>query len=371
MNNLINAIAQPTILLTLILSTGINQVYARNLQPKTENNQQSSLILTQKYETEEQIRIRVYKTANPAVVTIKHDRGSGSGFIVSKDGFVITNSHVLENAPHTVTVILADGRELIGDVRGFQREGVDLAGVKIRDQNNLPTLKLASSKSVQVGQSVYAIGSPFQLQNSFTSGVVSRIDQKRGWIQHDAPINHGNSGGPLLNSQGQVIGINTLLINPYGESYAGISVALTIDYIQPFVTALKKGDKSLIADEYQAPKNKEIPTKELPTNGEFIRGKLQENDNILPNGTYYQTYVFFGLAGQKITLEMNSNQMDPFVLLLSPDGKSIVAENDDISHNNFNAKLVTTLPETGVYFVITNSFEKGETGEYQLRALLQ
>jgi serine protease Do len=215
------------------------------------------------------------------------------------------------------------------------------------------------------------IGSPFgeDNANTFSSGIISKINEKKGWIQHDAPINHGNSGGPLLNSQGQVIGINTSLINPYGESYAGISVALIVDYIQPFLTALLRDDSSLIAQTPQNPNDQPI-VHNLPTNGQFITGRLQSSDQVLFNGSHYQLYTFSVYAGQKVTLEMNSNQIDPS-LLISLDGKSILAENDDISPTNFNSRLVVTLPQTGVYQVYAHAFERGETGEYQLRAFLQ
>ncbi len=118
--------------------------------------------------------------------------------IVSQDGLIITNAHVLEDAPtKTVTVVLANNKRLPADIIGFAKNGLDLAAIKIRNQKNLPTLPLA--KSAQVGQSVYAIGSPFGYdnQNNFTAGVVSNIDTLTGVIKHDARINPGNSGGPL------------------------------------------------------------------------------------------------------------------------------------------------------------------------------
>jgi len=117
------------------------------------------------------------------VVKIEHGETSGSGFIVTTDGLVLTNAHVLEDAPPTVTVILADETRVLADVVGFQGQGLDLAAVKIRSRKNLGTLSLAAPGSVRVGQSVYAIGSPFGLENTFTSGVVSRLDcaARRPW----------------------------------------------------------------------------------------------------------------------------------------------------------------------------------------------
>ncbi|MBD2140294.1 trypsin-like peptidase domain-containing protein [Anabaena sp. FACHB-1250] len=208
----------------------------------TPANHYSQSIISQN--SEEQTRIKVYQKASPAVVYINTGKASGSGFIVSRDGLIITNAHVLEDAPATVTVILEDGKRLPADVIGFAKNGLDLAAIKIRHQRNLPTLSLA--KSAQVGQSVYAIGSPFGYdnQNNFTAGVLSNLDEQDGIIKHDARINPGNSGGPLLNSQAQVIGVNTAIRLDRNGSNTGISIAILVNKIQPFLTAIRQGNIS-------------------------------------------------------------------------------------------------------------------------------
>ncbi|MBE9217505.1 S1C family serine protease [Dolichospermum flos-aquae] len=208
----------------------------------TPANHYSQSIISQN--SEEQTRIKVYQKASPAVVYINTGKTSGSGFIVSRDGLIITNAHVLEDAPATVTVILEDGKRLPADVIGFAKNGLDLAAIKIRHQRNLPTLSLA--KSAQVGQSVYAIGSPFGYdnQNNFTAGVLSNLDEQDGIIKHDARINPGNSGGPLLNSQAQVIGVNTAIRLDRNGSNTGISIAILVNKIQPFLTAIRQGNIS-------------------------------------------------------------------------------------------------------------------------------
>jgi len=208
----------------------------------TPANHYSQSIISQN--SEEQTRIKVYQKAGPAVVYINTGKTSGSGFIVSQDGLIITNAHVLEDAPATVTVILEDGKRLPANVIGFAKNGLDLAAIKIRNQKNLPTLSLA--KSAQVGQSVYAIGSPFGYdnQNNFTAGVLSNLDEQDGIIKHDARINPGNSGGPLLNSQAQVIGVNTAIRLDRNGSNSGISIAILVNKIQPFLTAIRQGNIS-------------------------------------------------------------------------------------------------------------------------------
>jgi Do/DeqQ family serine protease len=146
------------------------------------------------------------------------ERGLGSGFIVSNDGRIITNAHVVEGAD-TVEVTLKDGRKLQGRVMGVDPV-TDVAVIKV-DGNNLPVVKLSNSEQVQPGEWAIAIGNPLGLDNTVTVGIISATgrssnsagipDKRVDFIQTDAAINPGNSGGPLLNERGEVIGMNTAI----------------------------------------------------------------------------------------------------------------------------------------------------------------
>lgn len=148
------------------------------------------------------------------------ERGTGSGFIISGDGQILTNAHVV-NGTDAVQVVLKDGRIFEGKVLG-QDAVTDVAVVKI-DETNLPTVKLGDSEHLQPGEWAIAIGNPLGLDNTVTAGIISAIgrssrevgvpDKRIGFIQTDAAINPGNSGGPLLNAQGEVIGMNTAIIS--------------------------------------------------------------------------------------------------------------------------------------------------------------
>jgi S1-C subfamily serine protease len=148
------------------------------------------------------------------------ERGTGSGFIISDDGQILTNAHVV-NGTDTVQVILKDGRIFEGKVLG-QDSVTDVAVVKI-EETNLPKVTLGDSEHLHPGEWAIAIGNPLGLDNTVTAGIISAIersssevgvpDKRVGFIQTDAAINPGNSGGPLLNAQGEVIGMNTAIIS--------------------------------------------------------------------------------------------------------------------------------------------------------------
>ncbi len=164
---------------------------------------------------------------------VPRDRaGMGSGFILTSDGYIVTNNHVVENA-RQVIVRLPDRQEFDAEVIGTDPRS-DLAVLKI-DAKRLPTLELASEDDIKVGQWVLAIGSPFSLDFSVTAGIVSALgrslptetgDNYVPFIQTDVAINPGNSGGPLVNGDGQVIGINTLVRSGPG---AGLGFAIPIN----------------------------------------------------------------------------------------------------------------------------------------------
>ncbi|WP_422387060.1 trypsin-like peptidase domain-containing protein [Anabaena sphaerica] len=339
-----------------------NRLYAlRTKSPLLK--QDSNLVLAQN--SEEQTRIRVNQAASPSVVYINMGKSSGSGFIVSRDGLIITNAHVLEDASSTVTVVLSDGRRLPADIIGFAKNGLDLAAIKILNQNNLPALPLA--KSAKTGQSVYAIGSPFGYENpnNFTAGVVSNIDNLAGVIKHDARINSGNSGSPLLNSQAQVIGVNTAVRLDRQGGNSGISIAISVDKLQGFLTALRQGNFSSVSTlPKEEIKNQSQP---LTMNGRAISGNLTQNDNKFEDNSYFRSYIFEGKRGQKISIQMNSNEIDPFLMILNSEGKPI-AQNDDISPNNFNARIAATLPKDDTYTVIAGSFGASELGAFTITA---
>ncbi|MDZ7954289.1 HhoA/HhoB/HtrA family serine endopeptidase [Nostoc sp. DedQUE09] len=174
-------------------------------------------------------------------------RGLGSGFIIDKSGLVMTNAHVVDKADK-VTVRLKDGRTFEGKVQGID-EVTDLAVVKINAGNDLPVAPLGSSTNVQVGDWAIAVGNPLGFDNTVTLGIVSTLkrssaqvgisDKRLDFIQTDAAINPGNSGGPLLNGQGEVIGINTA-IRP---DAMGIGFAIPIDKAKAIAAQLQRDGK--------------------------------------------------------------------------------------------------------------------------------
>ena len=167
-------------------------------------------------------------------------RSLGSGFIVNADGYVVTNNHVVDGATE-IKVTLADGRELAAKVLGRDPK-TDLALLKI-DATGLPLIALGDSTQLQVGEPVMAIGNPFGLEQTVTTGIVSATGRVIGegpyddFIQTDASINPGNSGGPLINSKGQAVGINTALVSQSGGS-VGIGFAIPINLAKPVLTQL-------------------------------------------------------------------------------------------------------------------------------------
>jgi serine protease Do len=170
-------------------------------------------------------------------------RGVGSGFILSADGYVMTNAHVVENAS-TIYVTLTDKREFKGKLIGADKR-TDVALVKI-DANNLPRIAIGDSKAIRVGQWVLAIGSPFNLENTVTAGIISAKSRDTGellpFIQTDVAVNPGNSGGPLINMRGEVIGINSQILSGTGGSI-GISFAIPSDEAMRIVEQLKNGGR--------------------------------------------------------------------------------------------------------------------------------
>jgi len=172
-------------------------------------------------------------------------RGLGSGFIVSPDGYIVTNAHVVDGASEVV-VKLTDRREFTAKVVGADKR-TDIALVKI-DAKNLPALDLAAKPSVKRGEWVIAIGSPFGFENSVSAGVVSGVHralpdgQMVPFIQTDVAVNPGNSGGPLLNAQGQVVGVNSQIYSRSG-GYMGLSFAIPVDVAATVADQLRTSGK--------------------------------------------------------------------------------------------------------------------------------
>jgi S1-C subfamily serine protease len=209
---------------------------------------------------DERNSIQVFETARPSVVFVTNKqlarnpysfdlvtipRGSGTGFVWNKEGYIVTNFHVIEGAQQVV-ITLQDQTNWPAEVIGLAPER-DLAVLKIKaPKEKLSPLPLGDSANLTVGRKVLAIGNPFGLDATLTTGVVSALGREiesptqrkiTNVIQTDAAINPGNSGGPLLNSQGQLIGVNTMIYSPSGAS-AGIGFAIPVNTVKEVVPEL-------------------------------------------------------------------------------------------------------------------------------------
>ena len=170
-------------------------------------------------------------------------RGVGSGFVISDDGFVLTNAHVVEGADEVV-VTLTDRREFKAKVLGSDTRS-DVALLKV-EARNLPSVRIGDSSKIRVGEWVIAIGSPFNLENTVTAGIISAKARDTGeylpLIQSDVAVNPGNSGGPLINMRGEVIGINSQIATLSG-AFNGISFAVPIDEVMRVADQIRKTGK--------------------------------------------------------------------------------------------------------------------------------
>ncbi|XOV92038.1 MAG: Do family serine endopeptidase [Bacteroidota bacterium] len=231
-------------------------------------------------------------------------QGAGSGVIISEDGYIATNNHVVENATE-IEVVLNDNRSFKGEVIGTDPD-TDIALIKI-DANNLPMMPLGNSESIQVGEWVLAIGNPFAFRSTVTAGIVSakgrnigilgsrdRDTQIESFIQTDAAVNPGNSGGALVNLRGELVGINTAIASPTG-AFAGYSFAVPTTLVKKVVSDLRdfgavqrpllgiriQDMSAALAEEHHADVLKGVYVADVNPNSAAEEAGLQKNDVIV------------------------------------------------------------------------------------------
>jgi S1-C subfamily serine protease len=308
--------------------------------------------------SQEEHTIRLFEQAAPSVCFITTSTlrrnyysrnmeeipsGSGSGFVWDKDGHIVTNYHVIQNADNA-TVTLSNGQTYQATKVG-QAPEKDLAVLKIKiPRSELTPILVGSSMNLRVGQNVYAIGNPFGLDQTLTTGVVSALGREiksvagipiRDVIQSDAAINPGNSGGPLLNSSGELIGVNTAIYSPSGAS-AGIGFSIPVDvvnWVVPDLIQYGKLNRPLIGVELTRPlrnitgavvlnvvKNSPAESAGLlgtkaDDNGNIILGDIivaVNNDPILTNSDLYLALEKYK-AGDQVNVRVKRDDREVMV----------------------------------------------------------
>lgn len=232
-------------------------------------------------------------------------RGEGSGFIISADGHVLTNAHVVEGATE-VYVTLTDKREFKAKIIGAD-ERTDVALVKI-EASSLPVLRIGDVNRLRVGEWVVAIGSPFGLENSVSAGIVSAKQRETGsdipFIQTDVAVNPGNSGGPLINIRGEAVGVNSQILSPVG-SFIGISFAIPIDEAMRIADQLKatgrvvRGYLGILPTDVPREAAEEYGLSKSKTKGAFVR-------QVVPGGPADKA----GIQPGDVVLSVNGKAVD-------------------------------------------------------------
>lgn len=265
----------------------------------------------------------------------------GSGFIISTDGHIITNNHLAQDADK-ITVILADGREFEAETVGTDRD-TDIAVLKV-DASKLTALEMADSDSLEVGEWVLAIGNPFGLSQTVTAGIVSakgrsgfRLTEYEDYIQTDAAINPGNSGGPLLNLDGEVVGINTFIISGSG-GFMGIGFAIPINIAKTVYRQLVDTGKVVrgflgviiqdltpeLADSFDLKDSKGVLISEVTEDSAAEKAGLKQGDIIIE---------FDGQSVEK------ANVLQSRIAMLRPDSRAKVVILRDGKRKTLTVKL--------------------------------
>ncbi|WP_428717399.1 DegQ family serine endoprotease [Undibacterium curvum] len=301
-------------------------------------------------------------------------RGVGSGFIVSADGYVLTNAHVVDGASE-VYVKLTDKREFKAKVVGSDK-GTDVAVLKI-EASKLPKITIGDSDKIKAGEWVIAIGSPFDLENTVTAGIISAKARDTGdyvpLIQTDVAVNPGNSGGPLINMRGEVIGINSQIYSRSG-GYMGISFAIPIDEAMRVAEQLKQhgrvsrgrigvqmGEMSKeIAESLGLPKAQGVPIAAVEPGSPAEKAGVQDGDVVLKfNGQNIETRAELLRAvgatrpGSKVSMSVwRKNAIKELTLVVAERDADKVAQKADKKQKKELSNLL------GVYVTDLNEAQK-------------
>ncbi len=306
------------------------------------------------FTSDEEANINIYEEAGPSVVnivstTVSYDffynpvpsTGSGSGVIMDRSGNIVTNYHVVEGA-RSLDVTLFDGSKLTADVVGVD-PGDDIALIRVRaPQARLKPIPMGDSSTLRIGQKALAIGNPFGLDKTLTTGIVSSLGRTmratngrliRGIIQTDAAINPGNSGGPLLDSGGKMIGVNTAIFSPVGGSI-GIGFAIPVNTIKKVLPQLL--DRGYVSRPWLGITGQNIDRADAELLG-------------LPSGGVLIADIFRGSPAEKAKLKAATGNVRLGNLVIASGGDLITA---------INGKAVSSMDEFNDYM---DSIEAGQT----------
>lgn len=278
-------------------------------------------------------------------------RSLGSGVVISKDGYIVTNNHVIDNADEVIVTISGDKEEYTAKVIGKDADS-DLAVIKI-EAKNLSPIAFAHSSDLRIGDVIFAIGNPFGIGESISQGIISALNKNRvginryeNFIQTDASINPGNSGGALVDSRGALIGINSAIITRSGGN-DGIGFAIPVDMVKSVVTKLiedgkvTRGYLGVIIDDLSPDLQKVYNKKEgalvldveKDTPAEkygLKRGDLiyKINDAVIKDRIDLQNVVGEFKPKQKIVLEVERNKKDVTLVIVLADRSTLITANN-------------------------------------------
>lgn len=329
-------------------------------------------------------------------------QASGSGVIVSADGYIVTNNHVVDGATK-IEIILNDKRSFIGELIGTDRN-TDIAVLKI-SETDLPFLKVGNSEEVKVGQWVVAVGNPFNLTSTVTAGIVSamgrNIDLLRSkgakyaienFIQTDAAVNPGNSGGALVNTAGELIGINTAIASETG-SYAGYSFAVPVNLMKKVMNDLIKYGKvqrallgvqiqdinQELADEKGFKDLKGVFIAEVTPTGAAAKSGIKKGDVILKinnievnSSSRLQEEVGKYKPGDEVTalIRRSGANMEVKITLLSENGNVTIEKADATSSNVFEGlSLSNTTKEERLKLSLKNGVKVDASGSGPFKSI--
>ncbi|MFL5540713.1 MAG: trypsin-like peptidase domain-containing protein [Longimicrobiaceae bacterium] len=322
--------------------------------------------------------VSITRRASPAVVTLYAYNSTGrrtslgSGFFLS-DGRIATNRHVVEGATR-IAAQAVNEREL-GSAQYAEAVGrtADLA-ILPRIAAPPATLTLAN-RLPEPGESVVVIGAPEGLSNTVSTGIVSAIRRIGGrtLVQISAPISHGSSGGPVLNMRGEVIGVSVSVLSE------GQNLNFAVPATELVTLTQQRPDRIAFTDNLRGDgpggvggpaTGPDISTQNLArlpriALGQTVTGRLTDSDFVRPDGSYADSYVYMGRAGERITATLRSRDFDAYLLVDDP-RSATWQEVDDDSGGDLDSELTVTLPRDGPYLIVANSVAAQATGSYQM-----